>query len=571
MKSLSLSCFCVVLLGTMVLAQSNPVPLINDPLVPASAVPGGRGFTMTVNGTGFVSSSTVNWNGSELVTNFVSSSQLTATVPSANIAGASTASVTVFSPAPGGGTSNVDYFETRQPFIAVGFGQSSLSTGNYPYEVVAVDLNGDGSLDLVAIDELDLAVSVMIGNGDGTFQLPVEYPVGGYPLTLSIGDFNDDGNLDVVVGTESTDGSTADVSILLGNGDGTFQNYRAFAVGLYPNALAPGDFNGDGKLDLAVAIEPVAGVGNPPELGIMLGNGDGTFQNPVYYGPFFAANGVTTGDFNRDNQLDLALAVGTGVDILLGNGDGTFQSGVNYATGESSNSVVTGDFNGDDRLDLAVQCLQTFGGYNGGPSVLLGNGDGTFQNHVDYHANGVEVVAADVNGDGILDLETTAGAVYTLLGKSDGTFEKAYGDFPAAAHTVGIAVGDFSGHGMLDLVTANEGSNTISVLPQVTSVLSQTFINFGKIQVGKSKGIKVNLNNYGTTAFTITGVSVTGTYAADFKQRNNCGSTLSAGASCVITITFKPQTHAIMTAAVTITDSAVPGSEAITLQGFGVK
>jgi hypothetical protein len=227
MKSLSSICFCTILLTTMMLAQSNPVPLINNPLVPASAVPGGQGFTMTVNGTGFVSSSMVNWNGSALATSFVSSSQLTATVPAANIAGASTASVTVFNPTPGGGTSNVDYFEARQPFTAVGFGQTSISTGSFPYQVSAVDLNGDGKLDLIVTVVNDLAISVLIGNGDGSFQLGMEYPVGGYPVTIcAVGDFNSDGKLDVAVGTQSVDGSSGDVSILLGNGEGPFRATR---------------------------------------------------------------------------------------------------------------------------------------------------------------------------------------------------------------------------------------------------------------------------------------------------------------------------------------------------------
>ena len=336
-----------------------------------------------------------------------------------------------------------------------------------------------------------------------------------------------------------------------------------------PDGLTSGDFNADGILDLAVAIEPV-GVGTP-QIGILLGDGDGTFQNPIYYDTGAGAEGVTTGDFNRDGKLDLAVVAGQGVDILLGNGDGTFQPAVNWSTGESPYSVVTGDFNGDGKLDLAVQTSQALGPTTPGVSVLLGNGDGTFLNHVDYFAGGLELVAADVNGDGILDLVTTASAAYTLLGKGDGTFQKAYGYFPSSTYTFGISAGDFNGDGMVDLVTANEFGDTVSVLPQVTSVLSQTFNNFGKVQVGKSKSIKVKLSNYGTTTFTITGISVTGSYAADFSEHNNCGTNLASGASCTIGVTFKPQTHAVMTAAVTITDSAAPGSEAITLQGFGVQ
>src|SRR5262249_14512326 len=148
---------------------------INQPLVPASATPGGADFTITVNGAGFVSSSVVNWNGGALATTSVSSSQVTAIVPASDIATAGTVSVAVVNPAPGGGTSNVDFFDVRQPFLELGFGFSKSPTSVGPYSPFTVDLNGDGKLDVINLTgdgQNSAAVTVLLGNGNGTFQQP---------------------------------------------------------------------------------------------------------------------------------------------------------------------------------------------------------------------------------------------------------------------------------------------------------------------------------------------------------------------------------------------------------------
>jgi hypothetical protein len=550
----------------MMLAQSNPAPLINNPLVPDAAAPGGGSFTLTVNGTGFVSGSVVNWNGSALATNFVTSSQLTATVPASNIASGNTASVTVLNPVPGGGTSNVSFFGVRQPFPVVGFGQSTLSSVNFPYQVITLDANGDGKLDLAATVLDDSAISILLGNGDGTFQPPATYSANGFPFAIVAGDFNGDGKIDLAFSSITSDQSTGFVSVLLGNGDGSFQSAnQEFDVGTNPLNLVTADFNNDGKLDLAVAVAP-PGSGTPV-VAILMGNGDGTFQGATDYSFTTGVADIKTGDFNGDGKLDLVAAIVDGVSVMLGNGDGTFQPPVNYPTAVQSESVVTADFNRDGRLDLAVQAVAG----KGAVSILLGNGDGTFQNHVDYQLSGIGLVAADLNGDGVLDLATSNGTVSTLIGNSNGTFARAPGYFPASSAAFGIAAGDFNGDGRTDIVTADGSGNTISILPQSISVLSQTFLNFGDVKIGKGKSIKVGLANIGNSAFSISSISITGSFAADFSERNNCGSSLGPGATCVIGVAFKPQTHAQMTAAVTVVDSGVVGSQTITLKGNGVK
>jgi len=233
MKSRSLTCLYLILLGTAMLAQSNPVPLINNPLVPSSATPGGQGFTLTINGTGFVSGSVVDWNGSALTTTFVSSSRLTAAVPASDISVAGTASVTVTNPGSGDLVSNVDFFEIRVPFAMMGLGHSSVQTGpDGPYSPVAADLNGDGRLDIVNLDGTHgsgiSTLSVLIGNGDGTFQSPANYALPSYYRGSSpvVADFNGDGKLDLAV----ADQDSADLLIFLGNGDGTFQAAQSYTT-----------------------------------------------------------------------------------------------------------------------------------------------------------------------------------------------------------------------------------------------------------------------------------------------------------------------------------------------------
>jgi hypothetical protein len=306
------------------------------------------------------------------------------------------------------------------------------------YSVAIADLNGDGKLDVVFAGEVlgrDGVVSVLLGNGDGTFQAPVTYSTGtGGFESVAIADLNGDGYPDLVVASEclsdgcSSHGATpGGVSVLMGNGDGTFQSAANYGSGGWDaTSVAIADLNGDGYPDLAVsnycqlsANCPTEGA-PPGEVSVLLGNGDGTFQTAVSYGSGGSwATSVAIGPLSGDGYPDLVatnyFVPEYSVGVLLGDGNGTFQAPASYGeTSAFANSVAIADVNGDGYLDLLLSNLcehdnRTCGSpdANGGVTVLLGNGDGTFKNPINYSSGGpdtVSVAIADVNGDGRLDL-----------------------------------------------------------------------------------------------------------------------------------------------------------------------
>jgi hypothetical protein len=344
----------------------------------------------------------------------------------------------------------------------------NFGVGNLPFGIVAGDFNGDGHLDLVVanqgVDPIAPAdvtapsydLSILLGNGDGTFQPEQRISAGNRAYGLATADLNGDGRLDLVI----ANGGSNDVSVLLGNGDGTFSQERRFPTGLFPAYMTLGDFNNDGLLDLAVTNF------NSKDVSILLGKGDGTFARERRITPGAQPNGIVAGDFNGDGRLDLAIADSgsDAVEIVLGNGDGTFQSPAAFAVGSSPYLVVPGDFNGDGRLDLAVNNRQS-----NDVSVLLGRGDGTFQDEVRYRAGlqPVFLVGGDFNGDGHLDLATGNGRshdVSLLLGLGDGTFHDDLTD-PRRGETnpQGMVLHDFNGDGLLDLAVVSYTGHSVIV------------------------------------------------------------------------------------------------------------
>jgi len=223
--------------------------------------------------------------------------------------------------------------------------------GDGPTLAIAADFNRDGNLDVATVIQTYRWVSVLLGNGDGSFQRYVQYPVGEGPSHLVSGDFNRDGKLDLAVSNCGSD----NVSILLGLGGGTFRRHVDYDAGHCPSGVAAADFNGDGKLDLVVAN--LSENNNDPHVSILLGNGDGTFRPQVKYPTTMGAAKVDIADFNADGKLDLVVSHGTdgqNVDILLGNGDGTFEAPLSFVVDTAATDVSAYDFNGDGRMDIVT-------------------------------------------------------------------------------------------------------------------------------------------------------------------------------------------------------------------------
>jgi hypothetical protein len=219
------------------------------------------------------------------------------------------------------------------------------------------DFNRDGNSDLAVANYVpDGSISILLGNGDGTFRIAVNYAAGPNPLSVAAGEFSGDGRLDLAV---ANDGG---VSVLLGRGDGTFQAAGNYSAGTYPESVGVRDFNADGKPDLAVADAD-----DPGSVSVLLGQGDGTFQPAIANraGPYPVSLAVS--DANADGKPDVVVAGDGGVSVLLCQGQGAFESAVDFPTGPNSIAVETGDFNNDGQPDLAVANYNT----EGTVSVLL--------------------------------------------------------------------------------------------------------------------------------------------------------------------------------------------------------
>jgi hypothetical protein len=318
----------------------------------------------------------------------------------------------------------------------------------------------------------------------GSFLGAVDYGAGTSPSSVAIGDFNGDGRADLAAANYGSN----NVSVLLGNSNGTFQAAVNSAVGGGPIAVTVGDFNGDGKTDLAAAN---LNVGN---VGVLLGNGNGTFQAAVNYTTASGAQSVAVGDFNGDGKPDLVVANWSSntVSVLLGNGNGTFQARVNYAAGSGPSTATVGDFNGDGKADLAVANAAS-----NNVSVLLGNGDGTFQAAVNYATGDIpdSVAVADFNGDGKADLAVAnyfGNNVSVLLANGNGTFQAAV-NYGASTGPYSVAVGDLNGDAKADLAVANYDSNNVSVLLGNGDGTFQAVVNYG---VGASKPSSVAVGDF---------------------------------------------------------------------------
>jgi Flp pilus assembly secretin CpaC len=345
--------------------------------------------------------------------------------------------------------------------------RTDYDTGKAPVSVAIADFNKDGHPDLVVANQTDGTLSLLLGNGDGTFQTQttIAIPVGPVAASLSAlatGDFNNDDNLDVAV----TDMANNRVLVLLGNGNGTFQTAASYPTGSNPVALVAQDFDGDGEPDLAVVDQgdgTTAGA-----VSVLIGNKvnnvqDGTFGTKIDYPVGISPSAITTADFNSNGAVDLAVTnkADNTFSILPGKGDGTFGTQKTFATGKGPAGITTADFNSDSHADLAVT-NQT----DATVSVLLGNGDGTFLGQTTYTTGSgpAGIIAAIFAGAtaSLAVADQTANNVDVLLGNGDGTFTSPI-SLPTGNGPIAVAGADVNGDTTIDLVTADNTSNTVSV------------------------------------------------------------------------------------------------------------
>ncbi len=422
----------------------------------------------------------------------------------------------------------------KPALVSVG---SAASCYNFPEWIAAGDVNGDGKADIVATlyNDADAGcqnntLAVLTGLGTGKFNKPVYYSTGttAQAYEVFLADVNGDGKLDIV--TSNMDGT---ISVLLNKGKGTFGPATVItsvaALNPYHNSIAVGDFNGDGKADIAVAT-----LWSQETVYVLLSNGDGTFQTPIVTATPDYTYTLAAGDFNNDGKLDLlvttqsygcqtGVAGGAGYLFLEGLGNGSFTVGQFGCTGGNDPFYPTvADLNGDGKLDAVIPMLQEDQVYEQGPVVLQGNGDGTFNR---------------------------------------------IGAFYVGEVSAGAAIADFNGDGMPDIAVLNNDNygagnsswvNFVTVMQNSTQPVSVSplNLNFGSVAVGSSKSLTIILTNNQSTSLVIDSIAISGANASDFTATSNCGTSRKAGWECTITVKFTAPVLGVQTATLSIKDSA---------------
>jgi hypothetical protein len=438
-----------------------------------------------------------------------------------------------------------------------------------PTFVTTGDFNNDHKLDLLVIYSGScFYVGVYLGQGDGTFQpTPIDTtPLYG-PEAVGVGDFNGDGKLDIVAPEQF--GTVSQVEIMLGNGDSTFSSSQIYPVDSFPLAAVVADFRNNGQLDLA--INCLYG-----ETTILLGNGDGTFTQGQDV-PADASSWITSADFNGDGIVDLAVTkqgFPAGVNIALGNGDGTFQAPVFYLDfeGEYANFVAARDLNEDHKTDLILT------DYTGNAIALLNTGVVNFSPNLPINFP-FQLVGTVSPAQTVTLTNTGSKALSIASMKITSPFQQTNSCgkslAPGAKCKIEITFKPQNTNTVSGTLTI---SDSASSKPQVIEVsgtgtvvkLTPLKLAFGGQKAGTTSAPqKVTVSNQGAAALSITQIYIGGTNYRDFTQTNNCPSSLNAGANCVINVTFSPPKSGAFSALLGLIDNGGGSPQTVPLTGTG--